>query len=103
MVGKNYVPFFEIEFFQYTKAFFKALFFHQFFGDFIKNRQKLVTVTRFLRKKVDFFTIFAKSSFLCGFSCGRPILPLFDFFFIKFENFIKFSRKGKAVRLFFQG
>ena len=100
--GKNYGPFFEIEFFRYTKAFSKDPKTRVNFRSFVKNFENLLTVKRFLRKKVDFSTIFAKSSFLCVFSCCRPVFH----FSLKFQNFSeifsKNRKKGKDVRLFFR-
>ena len=60
------------------------------------------TVRRFLRKKVNFLTIFAKSSFLCGFSCCRPIISFFRKKVKFFAFFRKSRKKDKDVRLFFQ-
>ena len=51
MIGKNYVPFFEIKFFQYTKAFLKAGSKIGHFKSIFKNGLKIPAVSQFLRKK----------------------------------------------------
>ena len=100
---KNYVPFFEIEFFQYTKAFLKASKIWLILRSIFKISNKLVTVKRFLRKKVDFLVIFVKSPFLCGFSCSKPVFSLFCEKFEFFGIFLTISEKRQRCKAVFSG